>query len=122
MGYLVLSIFCSTLIVIIFKLFDRYRIDNLQAIVYNYIVCTVIGFALTQPDDSIKQAFVAPWFPFAILLGFLFIFCFWLMAKTVEKNGITVASVASKLSLIIPTTAAFFLYGDTVFILKILVP
>ena len=38
MVYLVFSIFCSTLILILFKLFERFGVTNLYAIIANYMV------------------------------------------------------------------------------------
>ncbi|RLD30397.1 MAG: EamA/RhaT family transporter, partial [Bacteroidetes bacterium] len=43
MIYLLFSILSSTMIFVIFKLFSRYKINTLHAIVVNYIVACISG-------------------------------------------------------------------------------
>ena len=44
MIYLILSILFSTSLFVIFKLFHKYEVDNVKAIVVNYAVAFVLGF------------------------------------------------------------------------------
>jgi len=61
------------------------------------------------------------WFPFACIIGVLYIITFYLIAETIKKNGITVATVANKLSMIIPAITAFFIYqNESLGLLKII--
>jgi len=43
MLYLLLSVLFSSAIFIVFKLFDTYKINTLQAIVFNYFTAFTIG-------------------------------------------------------------------------------
>ncbi|WP_296313906.1 EamA family transporter [Winogradskyella sp. UBA3174] len=120
MIYLLLSIASSTLIFVLFKLFDRYNINTLQAIVVNYVTACTCGVILYDKDINISEVFGAKWFPAAIGLGFLFIAIFNVMALTAQKNGLSVASVASKMSVIIPVIFGIYIYNESIGFQKII--
>ncbi|RYZ48652.1 MAG: hypothetical protein EOP49_18170, partial [Sphingobacteriales bacterium] len=61
---------------------------------------------------SYTQSAAEPWFKWAVLMGASFIIIFNLIALTVQKAGLAVASVASKLSLVIPFLFSILLYHD----------
>ena len=107
MIYLLLSIVASTLLFIIFKLFNVYKINTFQAIVANYAVACIYGLMSYDSDINTNDIVNSEWFYGAIGLGFLFISVFNLMALTAQKNGLSVASVASKMSVIIPIIFEF---------------
>lgn len=120
MIYLLLSIVSSTLIFLIFKLFKKYEIDNFQAIVFNYITATLIGVFLNDVNVDLASMVTEKWFIVAIITGAIFISMFNVMAVTTQKIGVAVASVSSKVSLIIPVFLAVFLYDDEMPPIKIL--
>ena len=53
-----------------------------------------------------------PWFLWACLMGTIFISLFHVIAFTAQKIGVAVATVANKLSLIIPFTFSIYLYDE----------
>lgn len=119
MKYLLLSIFFSTIILVIFKLFQRFNINTFQAIVFNYIVAFTFGFTLygnAWETDHLNQG---NWIPFAFIIGTLFISLFLLMGKSSQENGIGITSVTVKMSLAIPVTMAIFLYNEQIHLAKI---
>jgi drug/metabolite transporter (DMT)-like permease len=118
--HLFLSIFFSTGLFVIFKYFGIYKVDLLKAIFVNYIVAFILGFALAERSFSIREVPNQPWFYGAIFLGALFVSIFFVMAKTAQINGVSVASVAGKMSVVIPVFFGVFLYNESVTILKIL--
>ena len=120
MLYLALSIVCSTCIFLIFKAFSRYKIDNFQAIVFNYLTAALIGFALSDANKVFEDNESTSWIWVAVFMGFLFISMFNVIAVTTQRLGIAVASVAAKVSLIIPVLIAVPLYGDEMPFLKVL--
>ncbi len=120
MTYLLLSIVISSLLYIVFKLFERFKVNNLHAIVVNYIVASSIGFISFKKDFEYINIPDKLWFPGALFLGFLFISVFNLMALTSQKNGISVASVASKMSIVIPVIVGVLLYKDQLGVIKII--
>ena len=119
MTYLLLSIAASSLIFVIFKLFARYNVNTLQAIVVNYIIAFTTGILTYTGDTTIQEATGSGWFIGALLLGLIFISVFNLMALTTQKSGLSVVSVATKMSVIIPITFGIFYYNESAAILKI---
>lgn len=119
MIFLLLSIIISTGLFVIFKYFGIYKVDVLKAIFVNYLVAFVMGFALAERDFSFVEIPKQPWFLGAIFLGALFVSVFFIMAMTAQKNGVSVASVAGKMSVVIPVFFGVFLYNESVTFLKI---
>jgi drug/metabolite transporter (DMT)-like permease len=118
MIYLLGSILLSAFLTIAFKICDRLKINKLQAIVFNYITCVVTGSIVIGDVPKYVAYASTPWFTAALMMGTLFFVTFNLIALAVQKSGLAVASVASKLSLIIPFTVSIFLYNETAGFLK----
>lgn len=119
MLFLLLSIGCSSVVMLLFKTFTTYKIDNFQAIVFNYFTCFAIGLMTVESDILGSNFWQTPWFPFAVMLGGIFIASFGLIALTTQQNGVTVATIAGKTTMVIPVIAAFFMYGDVITLSKI---
>ncbi|SHH77453.1 GRP family sugar transporter [Winogradskyella jejuensis] len=119
MIYLALSILSSTGIFVLFKLFNKHKVDTLQAIVVNYITACCCGFIHNSQPVNFSEVMTSNWFIPAICLGFLFIVIFNVMAITAQKNGLSVASVASKMSVIIPVIFGVWVFKESVGFKKI---
>lgn len=120
MIYLLLSIFASTLIFINFKLFDRYNINILQAIVVNYCVAFITGIIAYKGSVTISQLPNLNWFYYTIILGALFIIVFNLMAITTQRSGLSVVSVATKMSVVIPVLFGLIYYKESLSFIKLI--
>jgi drug/metabolite transporter (DMT)-like permease len=118
--YLLLSILFSTGLFVIFKYFGIYKVDVLKAIFVNYIVAFTMGFAFAERSFSIVEIPYQPWFLGAVFLGALFVSIFFVMAITAHENGVSVASVAGKMSVVIPVLFGVFLYNESVTVFKVL--
>ena len=114
MIYLLLSILSSTGIFVLFKLFSKYNINTLQAIVVNYLTACICGLLLYDGKIKVSEVVQTDWFIAAFGLGFLFIAIFNVMALTAQKNGLSVASVASKMSVIIPIVFGIYVYNESI--------
>ncbi|NER11051.1 EamA-like transporter family protein [Muriicola jejuensis] len=114
-----LSILCSSLIFVIFKLYPRFRVQTLYAIIFNYITACLVGLTLIENGTDLTQVIGKSWFPGTVLMGVLFIVIFNLMARTSQTLGVSVASVATKMSLAIPVVLGVFLYGEELGLLKV---
>ena len=121
MIYLAISIFLFNILVILFKLFEKYNINNLQALLVNYIVSTLLAFYFIEDTINIKNIIESEWIYHSIFIGILFISIFNIYALCVQKVGITVTSVINKMSFIIPVIASIILYKDESFSLSILI-
>lgn len=120
MLYLILTILLNVIIFIQFKIFDRYGIDQLQAIVVNYFTCAIIGSMLLGSFPVSAASVSQPWFYWAVGMGALFISLFNLIAWRTAKDGMTTTTTANKLSLVIPVVCAAWLYHEEITILKII--
>ena len=120
MIYLLLSILFNAVLFIIIKLFAKFNIDALQALVVNYFVAFGVGLFFLDTSFYPHIIISQEWFKGSILLGFIFISTFYVTTITSQRNGLSVASVASKMSVIIPIILGVFLYDETLGSMKIL--
>lgn len=120
MIYLLLSILSSTVIFVVFKLYRRYDVNTLQAIIVNYFIACTVGFFGYIEEGTIERIPTQSWFPGTLFLGFLFIAVFYLAALTTQRSGMAVVSVATKMSVAIPVFFGIFLYNESTGFIKIL--
>ncbi|MBI6116447.1 EamA/RhaT family transporter [Salegentibacter maritimus] len=120
MIYLLLSILSSTIIFVVFRLYKKYGVNTLQAIIINYfIACTVGFFGYIESTEDLIRIPSESWFMGIIILGALFITVFNLAAITTQRSGLSVVSVATKMSLAIPVFCGIFIYNESLGFLKI---
>ncbi|SRX55604.1 EamA/RhaT family transporter [Aequorivita sp. CIP111184] len=117
---LTLSILSSTMIFVVFKLFARFKINTMQAIVMNYFTACFCGVILQESAINITDIPQFSWFPFALGLGAMFITVFNLMAITTQRSGLSVVSVATKMSVVIPILFGLFYYKESLGAFKII--
>jgi drug/metabolite transporter (DMT)-like permease len=103
MIYLLLSVLTNTAIYLIFKWYGIKGIRIFDAIVFNYLTAASIGFCVVQDvPTAVQSALTGPsWAIAALSLGAVFISVFYLMSITAQKVGVAVATIASKMSLVI---------------------
>lgn len=102
MIYILLTILSSTSIYVIFRLAKNYSCKLSGLITLNYLVASFLGFGILFPLSASLLPVSKSWMPFAVLLGFLFIVMFFLIGNSSQKAGITVTTLANKLSLVFP--------------------
>jgi len=119
MIFLLLAVLCSTGNQLLFKVFARSGIDIFTAIVVNYAVCVLIGFGSAGPAVWPAAIFTQEWHFYSLVQGGMFVVCLVLLGLTTARKSVAVASLATRLSVAIPTVAAFLLYGDLLTIFKI---
>lgn len=112
MFYLILSILTATSLVIILRLFDRWKIQTAHGIVFNYLVCCLTG--IVAMDDRSQLLEISSWngWWICLILGVWFIVIFLLIGRCVQIAGVAITSIAFKLSFIIPAVSAILFYGD----------
>ncbi len=114
MIYLIGSILLTSYLTLAFKACERYAIPVFPAIVFNYIICVITGSIVNGTFPINRVVINTPWFQWACIMGVLFVSIFNIIGFTAQKIGIAVASVANKLSLIIPVILSVYLYNETV--------
>jgi drug/metabolite transporter (DMT)-like permease len=106
-------ILLNSLIGVVFKLFEKFGVDNFQAIVVNYLVCVLTATVVSNENPIPANLFQQPWIGFALGLGVLFIIVFNLFALTVQKTGIMVSTIFQKMSLVAPSLIAILIFHET---------
>ena len=112
MLYLLLAIVCGATYSVFFKLFACRGVDSLQAIAFNYLTAFALGTAFAcVSGDFVVPTGVASWGT-AVLLGSTFVGAFVLMARSTALTGVTLTTVASRVSLVIPVVCSFLLFPE----------
>lgn len=117
MIYLALSILCSSLIYLCFKLIHQNKAHTLSSLIVNYWVAGTTGLAVAYfvaPDIKITLELLL----FTAFLGFLFISIFLVMANTTQQFGVGTASVSSKMSVVVPVLIGLFYFKDSLTLYK----
>lgn len=113
MIHLILAILFSTAIFVVMRLFSRFNLDNHQALMWNYATATAIGYIMTAANGPVTSPMSEPWFPLSLLTGFWFILTYVLMVVSSQRSGVTITSLSSKLSVVIPTLFGVFFLKET---------
>jgi drug/metabolite transporter (DMT)-like permease len=119
MIFLILSIVASSLIYICFNIIKQKEAHNFSTILVNYWVAGITGIVVAYvmaPETSITLDLLV----FAGILGFVFITIFLVMANTTQTFGIGTASVASKMSLVIPVVIGLTFFDESLSTLKLI--
>lgn len=104
---LIITIGLTTLLYLIFKAFGRFSINTFQAVVFNYITCVFVGSFFSFDTDLQPMLENSTWFYLSFFMGALFISAFYLMAWSAQKISVTVSTVSSKMSMILPVLFSF---------------
>lgn len=118
MIFLVLAVFGSGLIPVLFRAFHDWRVNVLWAIPVNYLVCVLIGSVWGGQALDWKNLPSQPWFGLALVQGVILAVNFFLLAYTAQRAGVSVAALASRLSVAIPSMLAFVIYSDSLDVFK----
>ncbi|HSM64505.1 MAG TPA: EamA family transporter, partial [Gillisia sp.] len=120
MIYLLLRILSSSIIFVVFKLFKRFEVNTMQAIIVNYFIACLVGFFGFIENEDLTEIPTKPWFFGTIILGILFIIVFNLAAATTQRSGLSVVSVATKMSVAIPVLFGILYFDEGTGFLKVL--
>jgi drug/metabolite transporter (DMT)-like permease len=112
MAPLILSILCSSIIFVLFKLFPRFGVDTFQAIVFNYVTAFLCGILFFGHEWNPHALESGNWPLFVLLAAALFISLFILMGLSSQKNGVAMTSIAVKMSMAISLILMIVLYNE----------
>lgn len=119
MGWMFLTVVCATWLVLSFKVFEKYKLDIFQVIVYNYITCVATNW-VTEGHFPFDMAFLGSgksWY--ALGLGLFFVLSFNFVGLTVSRISVTIASILQKMTIIVTTAFAYLMYDESMGILKV---
>ena len=117
---LIISILATSILFTIFKFFEKYKVVSINAIVMNYMVASALAFIIPEETKPIFYAINQPWFPIIILLGFLFVMLFQVMAYSSQKIDISTTTIANKITFIFPTIMGILFFKEPWNYLKII--
>jgi drug/metabolite transporter (DMT)-like permease len=121
MHFLLLCMLSSTGIFIVFKFIDHLHIPSFPVIVINYLVATLLGLMISTGHPGIRETGRMEWLPAGMLIGILFIALFFLVASSSGRAGISITTVAGKMSVIFPITFSLLIdHSDRFTFLKAL--
>lgn len=118
MLFLVLSILCSVIVGVIFKISRNYTISTTQIVTWNYIFALSLCYLSFSPDLKAVDN-TAPW-PIYITLGILLPSIFLFLAASIKHMGIVKTDAAQRLSLFIPLLAAWLIFKEEFNIFKVI--
>jgi drug/metabolite transporter (DMT)-like permease len=107
-----LCLILALAILVLFRLFERFGINNLQAIIISYSVSALAAFLSNRGGVQWSVLVDQPWFYYTFIIGISFFIGFNLFALSAQKAGLALTSVAANISVVIPVGLAFALYGD----------
>ena len=120
MIFLLLAILGSALIPVVFRAFADWRVNVFWAIPINYLTCIFVGGVWGGDALALVYMPSRPWLWLAMLQGAILAVNFFLLAYTAQRAGVSVAALASRLSVAIPSLLAFLIYRDTLSVIKLL--
>ena len=107
----------------LFKYFGKYQVNNLQAIIINYFTAGSLAVVSTNANGLpivFQHIFLSNYIVPSLIIGLLFIITFNLLAFGTQKIGIAISTVANKMSMIIPVIIGIYLFKEDLGVLKLL--
>ena len=110
MLFLVLSILCSVIVGVIFKITRKYNGNPTQIVAFNYAVALALCYFSYSPNLAEVDGH-APWSLY-IAIGVLLPFVFLSLVASIKHMGIVKTDAAQRLSLFIPILAAWLIFKE----------
>jgi EamA domain-containing membrane protein RarD len=109
----VLAVVFTVSLYLIMRSFSKYQVNPLHAVIFNYYSCVAMGLIL-MPDR--QQYVTTDWSAtptlLTLALGIMFVVVFVLIGMTTTKVGVTAASLAGNMSLVIPVLFGLFVFRN----------
>ena len=108
---------------VLFKYFGKYGVNNLQAIIVNYFTAGTLSLIVAHNNDikiNLPEIIYSTYIIPSLIIGFLFIVTFNLLAFGTQKIGIAISTVANKMSMIIPVIIGISLFSEKLGIFKLI--
>lgn len=110
MLYLLLTILCSTAIALILKRNSARKGDPIILLAGNYLTAAIVGAFFLAFDAEAEYSWES--FLFGAGLGGMFVYTFFAFTKAVDYAGASLASVSSRLSVIVPIALSVAIYSE----------
>ena len=128
MIYLPISILVTTTLSLMLKSFKNFKINNFNAIVFNYLSASILSYLIICLErnisffnlDYILNLIKQKWILLSFIIGIYFISLFNFIAYCLQSIGFSKTTVSSKMSLAIPSLFGIIFLNDSINILKII--
>ena len=110
MLFLVLSILCSVIVGVIFKITRKYNGNATQIVAFNYLFALILCYLTFAPNLAEVDS-NAPWNIY-IAIGVLLPFVLLSLVFSIKHMGIVKTDAAQRLSLFIPILAAWLIFKE----------
>lgn len=117
---LLFSIIAASFLFNIFKFFEKYKVVTINALVVNYLIASGLSFVMSDHPKNVSYALQQPWFPIAIILGFIFIALIQVIAYGAQKIGVATTTIANKITFIFPTALGIIFFNEDWNFIKII--
>jgi len=117
MYFIILSILSLAGIFVLFKLAEKNNLSVINVIVINYLIASIIGFI--QSGNSPFTMLEKNWLPMATLIGIFFFVFFVVIGWSTKLVGLSITTVAAKMSVVIPIIFSIIYYNENINTLKI---
>ena len=120
---LTITITTFSMMVMLFKYFDKIKVNNLIAITFNYFTAGTLAlssyliqncFIDLRTNTNLNLVITA------LIVGTLFVITFNLYAYSAQKIGITLSTISNKMSMVIPILIGVILFKEEVTFFKII--
>jgi len=116
MHFLFLTILCSTSIALILKHSDTKQGEPIVLLAGNYLIASIIALLLMLIKET---SYSIETLVFGAMLGLLFVASFFAFAKAVANAGTALATISSRLSVIIPIVLSIIIFDEQSSTLKL---
>ncbi len=99
---LLLSILSSTVILIVFKIVEKQKIEIFPTIIVNYIAASILGFSINGTAATTQMGGIGLWIGFSVIIGIMLIVNFYFIGNSTQKAGIAITTVSAKMSFVLP--------------------
>jgi drug/metabolite transporter (DMT)-like permease len=120
---LAITITTFSMMVMLFKYFDKISVNNLIAITFNYFTAGTLALSFYLIENSLIELKTNTSLNLvitALIVGTLFVITFNLYAYSTQKIGITLSTMSNKMSMVIPILIGIILFKEEVTFFKIL--
>ena len=73
---IIYTILLFNILIVIFKMFEKYKVNNLQALIVNYLTAATFSYFFLESSFTIDYIISSNWIFHAIIIGTLFIIVF----------------------------------------------
>lgn len=108
----VLAILFAAVLGLVFKVWARWQIRVLPAILHNYLACIIIAWTMHGSNPWNPDTLGSAWFPWSIGLSICFVTGFYLFGMAIWHWGMGTMSAVQKMSMVLSTLFIVWLFDQ----------